>query len=66
LNRENVSGLAIESLGPQMVSVAGIDQLNTDSELPSSLADAAPKQRLDAEPFPYIARVQTQSPKGKA
>src|SRR4030095_15838748 len=66
LNSANIKDLAIEPLRPKVVTVAGGDQWNTDSETLSCFADAALKQRIDTQASPNVSRIEIQPSKSKA
>ena len=66
LNGEDVFDLAIEPLRPQLITVLRIDQLDGDSQSVSGFADAAVKERLNAETFTDLTSVHALSAKREA
>lgn len=66
LDGKNVVVVAIEALGPQMIAVLRVDQLDGNAEPVSSLADAALQERLNAESFPDLTRVHSPGAEGEA
>ena len=66
LNGKDVLDLAIEPLGPKMITVLCIDQLDHDPQTVSGFADTAVKERLNAETFPNLTRVHVRSAKREA
>src|SRR4029453_548171 len=66
LNSENINDLAIEPLRPKVVTVTGVDQLNTDSETLSYFPDAALKKSAHTKSSPNFARIHVCSAKCEA
>ena len=50
LNRKDVRELAIETLGPELIAVLGVDELRRDAHAVARLSNAALESRSDPQP----------------